>query len=105
VELAQLVAFRRDALGKRPTQSPSASISRTRASMRAMSRIWSRRMKSVPARSAIHPASGQPRISLFATNRVGRTLEMRKMSTHETWLATIIAAACGGGSPRRPARC
>jgi hypothetical protein len=68
--------------------------------MRAMSRIWSRRMKRVPARSAIQPAMGQSRISLLATKRVGRTLETRKMSTQATWLAAIITPASPpGGVP------
>src|ERR1051326_1906789 len=69
--------------------------------MRAMCRIRSLRMNSLPARSVIQPTMGHARISLFATNRVGRTLEMRKMSIHETRLAAIIGAAspAPGGVP------
>src|SRR5688500_1859065 len=87
--------------GKMPTQSPCASAARTRTLMRAASRLSPRRMNSVPACSAIQPASGQSRTSLLATNRVGRTAWMAKMSSHETWFAAIIAPAsdAGGGSP------
>src|SRR6185437_12034296 len=85
--------------GKSPMQSPSASASCTLPRMRAMSRRRSRFTKSVPARSAIQPATGKSRISLFAMKRAGRTPITTKVSTHETWFAAIIAASpCARGS-------
>jgi len=69
--------------------------------MRAASCRRARCTNSVPARSAIHPAKGHARISLFAMKRAGRTLMIAKMSSQETWFAAIIAASprAGGGFP------
>src|SRR5438132_4675833 len=89
--------------GNSPTQSPCASTAWTRSLMRSVSRRSARRTKSVPARSTIQPAMGHSRISLFAMKRVGRTLETRKTSSQETWLAAIITAPPSGGG--RPSTC
>jgi hypothetical protein len=52
--------------------------------MRPVSWRRARRTKSVPARSAIQPATGQSRTSLLAMKRVGHTLETRNTSSQDT---------------------
>ena len=69
--------------------------------MRAVSRRRSRRMKMVPARSAIHPAAGQSRTSLFAMKRVGRTEEIVDTLTwaKDCGASTVAITNGGEGSP------
>ena len=70
--------------GKSPTQSPCASAAWTISLMRAVPWRRPRRTNSGPARSAIHPATGQSSTPLFPPKRLGRTPDTQQTSSHGT---------------------
>ena len=47
-------------------------------------------MNIVPVRAHSQPTSGHARTSDFATKREGTMALIAKMSSHETWFATIM---------------
>lgn len=90
--------------GKRATASPARSASAIRATVRGRARIRSRSMKRAPLRAVSHPATGQSRISDFASIRAGRTAASSGMSSQETWLATRSSPPSGAAPPSIRAR-
>ncbi len=65
------------------------------ATVSGRARSRSRSMNRVPLPAVSVPATGQCRISAFASMRAGRTAASSGMSSHEMWLATRSSPPVG----------